>query len=446
MSSCEIDYIIKTMQLYFDKWDWKKLSLNDKLPLAIVDYFIDQDWDWYVISCHKDIHWEFVEKHIDKNWHWGVLSSQKAMTLDTIEAHPEAQWEWDGISFNPNLNWQFISKYIFKPWNWNVISSTANIKLKTVQKFSTMPWDYSLLLTNPYFLQDAFDIYANKLNTLENFLCWQRFVKSIDLNEFWSSMSMHNCVTMNEVQYYSEVPWNFEAMSHNPNITQYDVERNLDRNWDWFALAYNSNVNSITFAMEHPYFHWWPISRNPDVTWEEIVDNVNEELCWHSLSRNKNITIEIVKNNLNLPWDFDALSGNPNITIEIIMKPENEFLKSRWNWTILSANPNTTYDIVKKYDDQPWDWCALSTNSSMAKLIVLHQLDEYGIKKINWGHFSLYLDFSIDYMDYEKMTIDCTKSSFFTRKRMMFEIGLLGKNSSASMHDLIPMHLEIEKE
>jgi len=77
--------------------------------------------------------------------------------------------------------------------------------------------------------------------------------------------------------------------------------------------------------------------------WNEFVLKNENKIEWKYLSKNPNITWEIVKDNLDKPW----------------------------NWNYLSANPNITLEIVKDNPDKPWDWCGgLSLNTNITWEIV----------------------------------------------------------------------------
>ena len=51
-------------------------------------------------------------------------------------------------------------------------------------------------------------------------------------------------------------------------------------------------------------------------------------------------------------WDFDMLSKNPNITWDIVQANPDE----DWCFYTLSENPNITWEIVKANPDKPWNY------------------------------------------------------------------------------------------
>ena len=93
---------------------------------------------------------------------------------------------------------------------------------------------------------------------------------------------------------------------------------------------------------------WKFIENNPDKSWD-----------WSCLSRNPNITFDDVLAHPNKSWNWIFLSANPNITFDnVLAHPDKP-----WNWYWLSQNPNITFDIVQTHPKQPWDWNGLSNNS-----------------------------------------------------------------------------------
>lgn len=87
----------------------------------------------------------------------------------------------------------------------------------------------------------------------------------------------------------SPKPWNWCAISGNPNITMDFINANSDKPWSWCAI---SSSPSITLDIINAY---------PDKPWE---------WGWRGISRNPNITADFIVANLDLPWDWDGISCN----------------------------------------------------------------------------------------------------------------------------------------
>jgi hypothetical protein len=121
------------------------------------------------------------------------------------------------------------------------------------------------------------------------------------------------------------------------------VLANLDKEWDWSLLSKNPNItwNNI---QKHPELEWkWSeISGNPNITWKIVQENPDKPWDWSVLSRNPIITWEIVCANPDIPWDWYYLSSNPNITLNIFQENPNK----PWSWIRMSSNPNVSSDFI----------------------------------------------------------------------------------------------------
>jgi len=76
------------------------------------------------------------------------------------------------------------------------------------------------------------------------------------------------------------------------------------------------------------------------------------------LSKNPNITWDIVKENITKPWNYASLSTNPSITWEIIQANPD----ISWSYYWFCENPNISWDIVKANPTKDWDYIGLSCN------------------------------------------------------------------------------------
>jgi len=124
------------------------------------------------------------------------------------------------------------------------------------------------------------------------------------------------------------IPWDFGWLSENPNITFDIMKENSDENWDWESLIKNA---SLSF---------------------EII----EEEEW--LAENNRVNIDLVKENPDRKWNWRRISRNPNITLKDVKENPNW----KWDWKGLSSNPNITFDFVKENSRKGWDWYRISKN------------------------------------------------------------------------------------
>src|SRR5665811_1372669 len=71
--------------------------------------------------------------------------------------------------------------------------------------------------------------------------------------------------------------------------------------------------------------------------------------------------IDVVKLLPNKIWDYRYLSKNPNITLEDVLKnPDLD-----WNYVGLSGNPNITLHDVLEHPELPWSYAMLSSNPNI---------------------------------------------------------------------------------
>jgi hypothetical protein len=111
--------------------------------------------------------------------------------------------------------------------------------------------------------------------------------------------------------------------------------------------------------------------------------------CQSAVSKNPNVTWSIVKDNLSYNWDWANLSRNPSIKwSDIKSNPD-----APWNWRYVSENPNVSWDIVQQYPDLPWNYDALVTNKmNQAKHDWIQQKRLHTIKALqlqrHWRNYS----------------------------------------------------------
>jgi hypothetical protein len=103
---------------------------------------------------------------------------------------------------------------------------------------------------------------------------------------------------------------------------------------------------------------WYGLSRNPNITLEQVEKYPDKPWNWYGLSWNPNVTMEMVEKYHDKPWNWDGLSRNPNVTLEWVEK----YPDKPWDWYWISENPNMTLEIIEKYPDKPWSWKGLSQN------------------------------------------------------------------------------------
>jgi uncharacterized protein with HEPN domain len=79
------------------------------------------------------------------------------------------------------------------------------------------------------------------------------------------------------------------------------------------------------------------LSKNPNITWDIVRNNLDKSWVFEQLTLNPVITPVIIKNNPNILWDYQYFSKNPNITWNIV----KDNLDKNWNYELLTWNPMT---------------------------------------------------------------------------------------------------------
>ena len=87
---------------------------------------------------------------------------------------------------------------------------------------------------------------------------------------------------------------------------------------EWYSMidhitAENKYTNHLTMLLKlYPEQKWdyYGLSRNPNITWEHVIQNPTMSWDYYGLSCNPNITWEHVRDNPTLPWDYHRLSVN----------------------------------------------------------------------------------------------------------------------------------------
>jgi len=219
---------------------------------------------------------------------------------------------------------------------------------------------------------------------------WKFIASHSEVEWDWEIVTRNPNITSEIVANNISYPWDFEYISSNlmENITAQMIIDNPDKNWDFHTLSswegitielvlalkdkdwrplmlYINTAISITDIITHSYLfpYYIPsISTRKDFTIDIVFKYPNFEWCWNPISCHINTTFDIVKKYPELPWNYMVMSANKNITWEIIM--ENQDIP--WAINIISSNPNITIDIVLNNPNLDWDIEMLSGNESIS--------------------------------------------------------------------------------
>jgi len=266
-----------------------------------------------------------------------------------------------------------------------------------------------------------------------------RDIASID----WTFISSNENLLPEMVIQYPSLPWNWNALCSNPNltisfitkwmmtnrtkrlnwfclsknprITVKDVTQNPGLPWDWKGLSRNPTILSdhafvkehlskmdkeqliktmpLSFLLQHSmhyffsYIFWKCISVNPTLTTQFVLDNLQEEWYWPSLSCHPSFTPEFIESHPHFPWDWKSISLNVSITPEFVER----HIHKNWDWVKLSQNPGII-QLILSHPEYPWIWGIVSSNSALTKEMIQQHKD----KEWNWSVISMHLPITID--------------------------------------------------
>ncbi len=171
---------------------------------------------------------------------------------------------------------------------------------------------------------------------------------------------------------YPDLPWRYNDLSRNPNISLKYIKNNPDEEWNW---KYISKKVTYKEFIDNPDLPWdyLELSNNTNIPLEYIKDKLSDKLNlilyfdrndnllknygWFNIS--KRVTNEEFENNPDLPWDYTGLSYNKNIPLDYIKNN----LDKIWNWKYISQR--VTYEELINNPNLPWNYKYLSQNPNI---------------------------------------------------------------------------------
>lgn len=182
---------------------------------------------------------------------------------------------------------------------------------------------------------------------------------------------------------YPDKPWNWELISRSSGLE-------LDMLTPECPVAYrNAIVKSVHIDTKQPYNLVDPnynlLSMNKNISWQFVLENIEEAWDWNTLSMNPAITFEIMRDNprvgdRHIPWSWGHASENPNVTPEVVRaNREINGMPIPWDYARLSGNPSTTWEFVLSticHQCQTfhggWNWHKLSQNVATNEIVTAY--------------------------------------------------------------------------
>ena len=288
--------------------------------------------NWVSLSKNANLNLSLILKYKNRSWNWDALSCNRTINLEFITNYPEFPWNYRFISKNRNLNITYIINNRDRPWDWECVSANKTITLSDIRNNpqftdgSTIPWNYKGLSANPNI---TVEFIVGNITNVKEFHGNSNYLNKWD----WNCLSKNKAITMDDVSKNSWLPWSYKSLSKNPNLTIAFVLNNPTKLWDWISISRNKSI-TIKDINDNPEFengskipwNYEGIWANPNITMQFILEKSNVLRYWCIITRNKAITIENILAHPKLLWSGEGLALNPNINLEFIMGIINQKL------------------------------------------------------------------------------------------------------------------------
>jgi hypothetical protein len=396
-------YYEKLDKLYSEKWwyfmknnitklNFNNISSNQNLTLELVLNNLDLNWNWDKICARDFVTFDVVKKYTNLKWNFNVLLSNNNFTWTIINSdefknlyyehfkkkfqnsnkcidknlfysgHCEIDIDFNlfentiienieinmfYVSQNPSITLDIIENNITLNWDWYELSRSNYITEEFLSKYINLKWDYSCILSRKDISWNFFEKYFDVLNR--------------KYDDFMELISKHVNVTIDILEKYDNIVWDYTWVSLNPNINIEYVLNNLDKAWDWYFLTI------------HPNISFNDIKNNLDLSWNfnvltssikvKIYDifSTMDIIDWDlkMISYNPNIRESDVFKNIHFQWDWGLLSRNHNLNVLKL----GEAIKNLMDFHYLSLNKYLTFKFIEKNGEKDFDWNLISIHS-----------------------------------------------------------------------------------
>lgn len=310
-------------------WDFAYVSYNPNLDMYYILNNLHKDWNWSGISCNPGITLWDIKSYPNLPWEYNFISRNPNININYILNNIEKNWDWYEISLNPSITLEDIDIYNHLPWDWKNILTRSDITLDFVLKY-----------------ENKFNI---PTNIHEQYLS-QIFGRSIRSEtrvrrEIFETIGSSPCITLENIQRYSYL-FSQKQLSKNPNVTlEYIFSHLLGSSWNWMDIGARITLQDFVLHEEQfakldfmsSYDFMRGFSQNPNVTYSFVVNNPRYKWHWYNLCINPSMMPVDLFQNTDLLQHYTTgewLSRNPNLTAKDIIDNPN----IHWYWNTLSRN------------------------------------------------------------------------------------------------------------
>jgi len=217
----------------------------------------------------------------------------------------------------------------------------------------------------------------------------------------WTSLSKHYKITSTNIRENENLPWDWKAISENPNITgdfinEYYLKGKLSGwtarewkkamhskcmtteayikypklPWRWKYIYFTNEENREGIGYNCTYIHINRVLENENLPWdwknatgymdiEYIKRNPKKKWCWKELSSKiKGGDFDFVKKNKKKKWDWKELSKT--VPLDFFL----EHIEYNWDWDNILGNSNIPMEFIEENMNIPWDWNQIIYNKN----------------------------------------------------------------------------------
>lgn len=341
------------------------------LALAKRDYVesLDLEYQAYVENFKKspaDEKYEVKKKYMElrsnpgyddgmKNWNeiGEQTHVEKYIALKNDELKKTfTELQFNIISLYNNITLQLVIDNLHLDWDWCAISGHNNVSFEMIKNNDKIPWDYTGILSNNNIGFDELVEYVIKFNNLDKtdwvdkIIQMEKGQSTDGRSQTLNTLVQNKGVKCQDIIKYKELPWDYYSQSFNCNITWDFMLENFDEDWYWdglFSRPTNSwddikkygsifledwDGNNVLDNFDESTVNY--ISKNPNITWDIIANNMHENWDWSGVTVNPNITMKIINDNPSMPWDKNLMYKNKSISVEDLVNNDiviSEFQK-----------------------------------------------------------------------------------------------------------------------
>lgn len=275
---------------------------------------------------------KLLETFPNKPWSLYTLAENPNLTIEYMLPYLEREigdskmWIWQGLLLNPNLTIQHVLN------NENSANPQHTIWRYVSQNLGIKLCDIE---DHPELPWDWEFVARNPNITLEFIFKYQDKFKETN----YMNLGGTKHITIQDIKTYPAIFWNKLTLSNNPNLTLdfvLDDVGDLNNYWNWINIMKCPNIkvqDVLKFNKDHP----------------NVFKNVYSDIM-SGLSANTTITIDIVRENFTHKWNWREISKNPVFTLDEIYEltkfAQDEFI----------CNPNITFDWIMNHQGKEIVW------------------------------------------------------------------------------------------